>query len=68
MCTHTYSEAHAHSTYVRMDEGTSARTDRQTSYSAFIFLQFEWPRRLDFFFFVNSAIRDEMPPYVAFIQ
>ena len=39
MCTHTYSEAHAHSTYVRTDEGTGARTDSQ-SYSAFIFLQF----------------------------
>ena len=39
MCTHTYSEAHAHSTYVRTGEGTGARTDRQ-SYFAFIFLQF----------------------------
>ena len=44
MCTHTYSEAHAHRTYVRIGEGTGARTDRQTdrlSYSDFIFFNLD---------------------------
>ena len=62
---HLNSEAHAHSTYVRTDEGTGARTYRQTSYSAFTFnlySQEDWI----FFILANSAIRDEMPPYVAF--
>ena len=67
MCTHTYSEAHAHCTYGRTDEGTGGRTDRQVILLLYFFnldSQEDWI----FFILANSAIRDEMPPYVAFHQ
>ena len=68
MCTHTYSEAHAHSTYVRTDEETGARTDRQTKLFCFYISSIWIAKKFGFFFLANSAKRDEMPPYVAFHQ
>ena len=70
MCTHTYSEAHAHSTYVRTDEETGERTDRQTDKVILLlyFFNLDSKEVWILFFLANSAKRDEMPPYVAFHQ
>ena len=69
MCTHTYSEAHAHRTYVRIGEGTGARTDRQTDKVILLLYSLIWiAKKIGFFILANNAIGDEMPPYVAFHQ
>ena len=62
MCTHTYSEAHAHSTY---GDGWA---DRQTKLFCFYISSIWIAKKIGFFILENSAIRDEMPPYVAFHQ
>ena len=67
MCTHTYSEAHAHSTYVRTDDGDGC-ADRQTKLFCFYISSILIAKKFGFFFLANSAKRDEMPPYVAFHQ
>ena len=65
LCTHTYSEAHEHSTYDRTDEGTGARTDKVILLLYFFNLA---SQEVWIFFLANSAKRDEMPPYMAFHQ
>ena len=68
MCTHTYSEAHAHSTYVRTYDGNGC-ADRQTDKVILLLYFFNMDsQEVWIFFLANSAKRDEMPPYVAFHQ